>query len=48
LAAGALIGGAIAARPYYYYPSYYAYPYYGPSCAWRTVWTAYGWRRVCY
>jgi hypothetical protein len=50
LAAGALIGGAIAAQPYYYsgYGAYGAYPYYGPTCAWRSVWTAYGWRRVCY
>jgi hypothetical protein len=50
LAAGAIIGGAVAAAPYgYYYPGYAApYTYYAPTCAWRNVWTAYGWRRVCY
>lgn len=48
LAAGAIIGGAIA-RPYYAYPRYYAYPapVYAPRCIWHNVWTAYGWRRVC-
>jgi hypothetical protein len=50
LIAGALIGGAIAARPYYY-PygyGYYGYgpnPYYGPAC--RPVWNGYGWVRGC-
>ncbi|GEM_PF-6611453 len=54
LAAGALIGGALAAPRYYYGGPYYgAYydgpgPYYGgpyPGC-WRSVWTEYGWRRA--
>jgi hypothetical protein len=48
LAAGAIIGGAMAA-PYYGYDPYYGGPYYGgpyhPGC-WRSVWTAYGWRRA--
>jgi hypothetical protein len=55
LAAGALVGGALAAPyyygpgPYYYggpygYPGYYGYGP-GPYC-WRSVWTQYGWRRV--
>jgi hypothetical protein len=48
LAAGAIIGGALAPR-YYYGPGYYYGPspyYYGyPSC-WRRVWTGYGWRRA--
>jgi len=48
LAAGAIIGGAMAA-PYYGYGPYYGGPYYGgpyyPGC-WRSVWTAYGWRRA--
>ncbi len=50
LAAGAIIGGALAARPYYYPYGYYGYapsPYYGRPCVWRRVWTAYGWRRAC-
>jgi len=56
LAAGAIIGGALAA-PYYgygygpYYGGYYGGPYaaYG-GCYARRVWTPYGWRlhRVCY
>jgi len=45
LAAGAVIGGALAAP--YYYP-YGPYGYYGPGCAWRTVWNGYRWVRVCY
>jgi hypothetical protein len=57
LAAGALVGGALAAPYYYGGGPYYGYggPYYGyggpygggynPGC-WRSVWTAYGWRRV--
>jgi hypothetical protein len=58
LAAGALLGAAIANGPYYAYdpgPYYYAPgpAYYGPSCYWtrQRVWTDYGWRsrrvRVC-
>jgi hypothetical protein len=52
LAAGALIGGALAPR--YYGPGpYYAYgpgPYAYGECYRRRVWTEYGWRwrRVCY
>lgn len=52
LAAGAIIGSAIA-HPYPYYgPGYYYGPapaYYGPRCWWRRHWTPYGWRavRVC-
>jgi len=50
LAAGALIGSAIAA-PYYYhgyypYPAYGPYPYYGPGCG--RVWNGYAWVRACY
>lgn len=45
LAAGAIIGGALAA-PYYY--GYGPYPYGGPGCYWRTVWNGYRWVRVCY
>lgn len=55
LAAGALIGSAIAAPPYYG-PGYYYGPgpaYYGPHCWWerQRVWDGWGWRvrrvRVC-
>ena len=55
LAAGALLGAAIANGPYYAYspgPYYYAPgpAYYGPDCYWtrHRVWTGYGWgwRRV--
>jgi hypothetical protein len=49
-AAGALLGGAIAA-PYYYRPYGYGYyPYGGPyaaPCVWRRVWNGYGWVRAC-
>jgi hypothetical protein len=52
LAAGAVVGGALAA-PYYggyygYSPGYYPYgPYaYGPGC--RRVWNGYYWVRACY
>src|SRR5215813_11276353 len=56
LAAGAILGGALGARPYYDYGpgpaySYYGGPgYYGRGCYWRRVWTDWGWRRqrVCY
>ncbi len=45
-AAGAIIGGALAA------PYYYPYGYYGPypygQCAWRTYWNGYRWVRACY
>ena len=57
LAAGALLGAAVANGPYYAYgPGPYYAPgpaYYGPSCYWtrQRVWTDYGWRsrrvRVC-
>jgi hypothetical protein len=52
LAAGAVVGGALAAPYYYGGPGYYGGyggPYYGgpyyPGC-WRSVWTNYGWRRA--
>ena len=49
-AAGALLGGALAA-PYYYRPYGYGYyPYGGPyaaPCVWRRVWNGYGWVRAC-
>jgi hypothetical protein len=50
LAAGAIIGGALAARPYYYPYGYYGpYPYaYGPGCPLRTWWNGYRWVRTCY
>jgi hypothetical protein len=53
LAAGALLGAAVANGPYYGYgPGPYAYgpgpyaAYYGPDCYWtrHRVWTDYGWR----
>ena len=57
LAAGAIVGGALAA-PYYYpygyyrYPAYYPYPAYGPypyrPCRVRNVWNGYAWVRACY
>jgi len=51
-AAGALIGGALAAPyaypyPYGYYAGYYAAPPYGGPCVWRRVWNGYGWVRAC-
>lgn len=55
LAAGAIIGSAIAPGPYYG-PGYYYGPgpvYYRPGCYWtrQRVWTEWGWRlrrvRVC-
>jgi hypothetical protein len=53
LAAGAIIGGALAPRYYYGGGPYYAYgggPYAYGGCYSRRVWTPYGWRfrRVCY
>ena len=60
LAAGALIGSAVAAPryyggPYYYAPAYAPAPaYYGPPCYWRRerFWDGYGWAirrvQVCY
>ena len=51
LVAGAIIGGALAPRPYYYPPyGYYGppYRYYGPGCVWRDVWNGYAWVRACY
>ena len=58
LAAGAIVGSAIANGPYYYGPGPYAYygpgpVAYGPGCWWshRRFWDGYGWRvhrvRVC-
>lgn len=52
LAAGALVGTALAAP--YYYGGYYPYPYgyYGGPypyrpCVWRRWWNGYGWVRGC-
>ena len=48
-AAGALIGGALAApyyNPYGYYGYYAPYPY-PPPCVWRNVWNGYAWVRAC-
>lgn len=43
---GAIVGNAVAPRPYYYYPGYYPpYPYYGPRC--RPVWNGYNWVQGC-
>jgi hypothetical protein len=57
LAAGALIGAAVANGPYYYGPGPYYYApgpvYYGPPCYWvrERYWNGYRWRshrvRVC-
>jgi hypothetical protein len=52
IAAGALVGAAVAAPYYYPPPAYYGYapyPYYGYGygCAWRTVWNGYAWVRAC-
>lgn len=57
LAAGALLGAAVAHGPYYYGPPGYYYGpgpvYYGPHCWWQRdrFWDGYGWRirrvRVC-
>ena len=53
LAAGAIIGGALASPYYYPYPyGYYGpppYPYYGggAGCAWQRVWNGYAWVRAC-
>ena len=49
-AAGAIVGSALAAYyggygPYGYYGA--PYPYYGPPCVWRRVWTGYAWTRAC-
>jgi hypothetical protein len=49
LAAGAIVGGALAA-PYYYpygYNGYGPYPYYGRHCVRRHVWNGYAWVRAC-
>ena len=57
LAAGALVGAAVAGGPYYYGPGPYYGPapvYYGPHCWWERnrVWDGWGWRiervRVCH
>jgi hypothetical protein len=50
LAAGAIVGSAIAARPGYYGPGYYGPGYYGPDSCWRRAADPYGrwyWTRVC-
>jgi hypothetical protein len=49
VAAGAVVGAAIAAPPPYYGPAYYPAPAYGGPC-WRRVIGPYGgvsWQRVC-
>ena len=56
LAAGALIGSAVASPYYYGAPAYYgpAPVYYGPHCWWERhrFWDGWGWRiervRVCH
>jgi hypothetical protein len=57
LAAGALVGAAVAGGPYYYGPGPYYGPapvYYGPQCWWERhrAWDGWGWRiervRVCH
>lgn len=56
IAAGALVGAAVAGPHYYGGPGYYYGPapvYYGPSCYWtrERFWDGWGWRirrvRVC-
>jgi len=58
LAAGVIVGAAVANGPYYGYGPRYGYyeprrVYYGPPCYWtrERVWDGYGWRlrrvRVC-
>jgi hypothetical protein len=51
VAAGAIVGGALAAPyyrpyPYYYYGPGYG-PYYGPGYGCRPVWNGYAWVRGC-
>ena len=51
-AAGAIVGSALAAHPYYpygYYGGYYGYgPYPAPGpCVWRRVWNGYAWVQAC-
>jgi hypothetical protein len=49
-AAGAIVGSALAARPYPYgYYGYYGYgPYAAPGpCVWRRVWNGYAWVQAC-
>ena len=44
----AVVGSAIASRPYYYPYGYYGYgpnPYYGPPCA--RLWNGYAWVPAC-
>ena len=40
---GAVVGSALAPRPYYY--PYDPYAYYGPRC--RPVWNGYNWVSAC-
>jgi hypothetical protein len=45
---GAVVGSALAPRPYYYPYGYYPYgqsPYYGPRCG--PVWNGYNWVPAC-
>jgi hypothetical protein len=45
--AGAVVGSAIASRPYYYPYGYYGpYPYYGPPPC-HPVWNGYAWVPAC-
>jgi len=51
VAAGAIVGGTLAA-PYYYGPHPYYYgpaygPYYGPGYGCRPVWNGYAWVSSC-
>jgi hypothetical protein len=46
VAAGAVVGGALAAP--YYYRGYYPYGYYGGYYGCRRVWNGYYWVRACY
>ena len=43
---GAVVGSAIASRPYYPYGYYGPYPYAYPQCP--AVWNGYAWVRSCY
>jgi hypothetical protein len=47
LAAGAIVGSALAAPYYYPYGYYGPSPYYGQGCAWHNAWNGYRWIRVC-
>jgi len=46
--AGAVVGGALAAAPYYGYYPYYPYGPYPYYYGCRRVWNGYAWVRACY